>query len=252
MGYDENVHLEERNPLKTFLVCLCATLLLCVAPYNGFSEVIVYDLVSPQAQKAMLKVETRGAFFHKGGTVVNFLIDGKSIGSVLSGGDGFAYKQFTPQKCGVYRINAKSGTDEDYGTLLSLKKGTGIVFVDLESNLFGELFSRKIRHGSQKAIKDINRRFPVVFLYSSITDTKEIKTWLEEYGFPALPVLPWDEGKTFDEMVKAGFRVKAVIGSPEIIESAKEYHTQAFTFQESEDAQEVKDWEEVRRRLLRE
>ena len=238
--------------MKTIPVCLCTIMLLCAAPYNGFSEVIVHDLVTPMGQKAVIEAETKGTFFHKGGEVVDFLVDSKSIGSALSGGDGFAYKQFTPRKAGVYRITAKSGTDEGRGTLLSLKKGVGIVFVDVENSLFGEPFSRKIRQGSQRAIKDISRRFPVVLLHSGIIGIKEIKVWLEEHGFPALPVLPWDDGKVFGEMVKTGFRIKAVIGSPEIIESAKEYHPRAFTFQESEGAQEVKDWDEARKRLLRE
>ena len=237
--------------MKILRVCLCAAFLLCAVPYDGFPEVIVHDLVTPQAKKVMLKAETKGTFFHRGGEVVDFFIDAKPVGSVLSGGDGFAFKQFTPQKPGVYRITVKSGADEAHGVLLSLKKGTGIVFVDVEGSLFRGPFSEKIGDGSQKAMREINRRFPVVFLYSGIAGTKKIRAWLEEHGFPALPVLPWDDGKTFDEMHKTGFRIKAVVGGPEMIESAKEYHPQAFTFQESEGAQEVKDWEEIRKILLR-
>jgi hypothetical protein len=220
-------------------------------PNYGFSEVIVHDLITPQAQKIMLKAETKGKLFHKGGEVVEFFVDGKSIGSVLSGGDGFAFKQFTPQKLGTYRITTKSGADAAHGILLSLKRGTEIVFVDVEGSLFREQFSEKVRDGSQKAIREINRRLPVVFLHSGIAGAKKLKAMLEEHGFPSLPVVPWDDGKIFDELHEIGFGMKAVIGRPEIIESAKEYHPDTFTFQESEGAHEVKEWEEISNTLKR-
>jgi hypothetical protein len=237
--------------LKILGVCLCAVFLICAAPSDGFSEVIVHDLITPQAQKVMLKAETRGKLFHKGGELVEFFVDGQPVGRVLSGGDGFAFRQFTPKKSGTYRITAKSGADEAHGILLSLKKGTGIVFVDIEGSLFREPFSEKTRDGSQKAIKAINRRFPVVFLHSGIVGTKKLRAWLKENGFPALPVVPWDQGKIFDELHETGFRIKAVIGRPEIIEPAKEYHPDAFTFQEAEGAREVKDWKEIEDTLVR-
>lgn len=235
--------------MKTLHVFLCAVFLLCAVPRDGLSEVVVHDLITPQAQKVMLKAETRGKFFRKGGEVVEFFINGKTIGNALSGGDGFAFKQFTPQKSGTYRVTAKSGTDEAHGILLSLKKGTGIVFVDVEGSLIESPFSGKPRDGSVETIKELGRRFPVVFLSSGITGERVLKAWLKKNEFTELPVVPWDEGKTFDELHEMGFVMKAVIGRPEMIESAKEYHPNAFTFQESEGAKEVKDWKEIGKAL---
>jgi hypothetical protein len=152
-----------RGSLMILLTCLCAVSLLCAAPKDGFSEVVVHDLIAPEASKVMLRAETRGKFFRKGGEVVEFFIDGKPVGRALSGGDGFAFRQFTPRKSGVYHVAAKSGSDEAHGILLSLKKGTGLVFVDVEGSLIKEEFPIRTREGSQKAITGIAGRFPVVF-----------------------------------------------------------------------------------------
>jgi len=43
--------------------------------------------------------------------------------------------------------------------------------------------------------------------------------------------------------------MKSVIGSPDVIYSAKEYKPLAFTFEETEDALEVKDWKEIGKKL---
>jgi hypothetical protein len=86
----------------------------------------------------------------------------------LSGGDGFVYKEFVPAKGGLYRIRAESGGDKGEGFPLSLEKGDSIVFIDVEGSLLGELFSMKPKGKSQKAVRQISRRFPIVYLQTSM------------------------------------------------------------------------------------
>ncbi|MCL4477285.1 MAG: hypothetical protein M1508_13875 [Nitrospirae bacterium] len=226
-----------------------AVLLFFMFPSDASSEVIVHDLIAAQGKRITIRIETRGKFFSKGGEVVMVSINGKAAGNVLSGGDGFAFRQFTPVKTGIHRITAKSGADEGSGLLLSLKKGTGIVFVDVEGSLLESPFSRKPRSGSKEGIQEINRKYPVVFLSSGKAGTGALKAWLKENGFPELPVVPWDEGKIFDDILEKGLTIRAIIGSPDIIVSAREYRPGAFSFSEAEGAKEVKNWEEIRKIL---
>lgn len=227
---------------------LFSFLILFFLPASALSDVIVHDMVVLKGEAVMLKAETKGKIFGRGGEVVEFFVDGKSIGKSLSGGDGFAFKQFVPLKSGTYRITAKSGGDEGRGLLHSLKRGVGIVFVDAEGSLF-ERFSNRPRHGSQKAIKEIKRRFPVVLLQTGLLDANTIKTWLKKNEFIELPVLQWRQGAVFNEMAEKDFKIKAVIGSPQTIESAKAYKPLAFSFEDVEGAEEVKDWEEIGKKL---
>ena len=236
--------------MKALKVFLYLVLLFFFFPAIALSEVIVHDMIAVQGEEVMLTVETRGKFFRKGGELVEFFVDGKSIGKNLSGGDGLAFKKFTTQKRGIYKITVKSGKEEDDGSLLSLKKGEGIVFVDAEGSLLEDLFSMKPKEGSQEAIKEINRRVPVVLLQTGIISMKTIKTWLKKNGFIELPVIPWRQGRIFEEINKKGLRIRAIIGSPSVIESAKEYKPQAFSFKEAENTVEVKDWKEIEEKLI--
>lgn len=233
-----------------FNLFICSAFLFCLFPDSALSDVIVHDMIVLKGEEVMLRAETRGKLLSKGGEVVEFFVDGKSIGKTLSGGDGFAFRQFIPLKTGMYQITVKSGGDEDNGLLLSLKKGDRIIFVDVEGSLLEGLFSKKPMKGSQKTIKKIHKRFPVIFLQTGFLGVKAIKEWLKKNEFLELPVVPWRQGAIFDEINEKGVKIKAVIGSPSVIESAKEYKPMALSFEETDDAEEVKDWEEIRKRLI--
>ena len=235
--------------MRVLVAFIFSIFLLFVFHSSALSDVIVHDIVVPQGEEVMLRAETRGKILSKGGELVEFFVDGKSIGKTLSGGDGFAFRQFTTIKTGLHGIAVKSGVGEGNGLLLSLKKGTKIVFVDVEGSLFKGPFSKEPKQGSQKAIKEIYRRFPIVFLQTGLLNVKALKVWLKEYQFIELPVIPWKQGALFDNINEKGFKIKAIIGSEAAIESAKGYKPLAFSFGGGEDAKEVKDWEEIRKKL---
>ena len=234
--------------LKTLIL---STLLPLLFPVTVLSDVIVHDMISVKGEKVMLTAETKGKLFAKGGEVVEFFVDGKSIGRSLSGGDGVTFREFLPSKTCSHQITAKSGRDEGNGLLLTLKKGDGIIFVDVEGSLFEGLFSKNPKTGSQKIIKIFSKRFPVVFLKTGLLGIKAIKSWLKENKFVDLPVIQWRQGMVFDEINERGLRIKAIIGSQYVIESARAYKPHAFSFGEAEDAEEVKDWEEIGKKLFK-
>lgn len=230
-------------------IAFISILLPFIFPAFALSDIIVHDGIVPVGKEIMLKAEVKGKFFSKGGEMVEFFVNGKSIGKSLSGGDGLAFKQFVTSVTGMYQIKARSGIDEGRGLLLSLRKGSGILFVDVEGSLM-EKFSNNPKQGSQKVIKDIRKKFPVVLLQTTgFLNIKSIKEWLKKNEFQELPVLPWKQGSVFGDLREEGFRIKAVIGSPDVIYSAKEYKPSAFAFEETEDAVEVKDWEEIGKKL---
>ena len=231
--------------MKGLAVFIGLVIIFCVFPGSALSRVTVYDTIVREGQKVMLKAETSGKVFSKGGELVEFFVDGKSIGMTLSGGDGVAFKSFISLKTGLCQISVKSDKDEDTGLVLSLKRGTSIVFVDVEGSLVEGVFSWKPKHGSQKAIKDINNKYPIVYLQTSVVGVRAVKLWIEENGFEKSPVVSWMQGSIFNEIAEKDLRVKAIIGGPKVIESAKEYKPLAFSFKASEYAENVKDWEEI-------
>jgi len=222
---------------------------LFLFPSIVFPEVIVHDMIAVKGEEVMIEVETKGKLFRKGGEVVEIFLDGKTLGKSLSGGDGFAFKQFKPVKAGKYQITAKSGKEEGKGLFFSLRKGDRILFVDVEGSLSEGVFSEQPKKGSQETIQRLSIRFPIVFLQTGILNANAMKSWLKQNGFKELPVIPWNQGAIFDEIKEKGLKIKAIIGSKTVIESAKKYKPKAFSFEEVEDTYEGKDWEEIGKKL---
>ena len=229
-----------------FIVCSAA---LCVFPPSVLSRVILYDVVAVMGRRVMLRAETKGRVFTRGGELVEFFVNEESIGRTLSGGDGVAFKPFAPKVTGLHQIKVSSGAEEDTGLLLSLGEKSSIVFIDVESSLFEGRFARKPRQGSREAIEEINQRFPIVFLQRGFVGVRAVKAWLKENQFIELPVVPWKQGKMFDKIVQEGLRIKAIVADPEVIESASKHKPLCFSFRQSDNASWIKDWEEISRKL---
>lgn len=212
------------------------------------AEVIFFDEISLKGEIVMLKAVTKGKVFSKGGQMVEFSVEGKSIGKSLSGGDGAAFKEFRAEKTGLHKVSVVSGKDKDSGFLLSLKKGAEVVFIDVEGSMFMPM-SGKPKKDSRKIIKAIAKRFPVVYLQAGILDIRTLKKLLKENEFIDAPLLPWREGNVFEEADKKELKIKFVIGGKTVIESAKEFKPKAFSFGEVEGAEEVRDWEEIGKKM---
>lgn len=232
--------------LRLFICCI----VLCgIFPAAGQSDVLVYDTVALPGKEVMIRAETRGTLLGKGGEVVEFSVDGKSYGKNLSGRDGFAVKRFVPTKTGLYKIHVRSGEDKDSGLLLVVNKKTQIVFIDVEGSLLEGAFVIETKPGSARVVKKINKRFPIVFLQKGLLGVRAVRSWLKKNNFPDAPVLPWSRGEVFDEIKEKGLKIKAVIGGPEVIESAEPYKPLAFSFQSVENAEVVEDWGEIAKKL---
>ncbi|MDP3261150.1 MAG: hypothetical protein Q8M34_11320 [Thermodesulfovibrionales bacterium] len=234
--------------MKAIYIFLAILALILLFSVESYAEVVFYDSVCLKDEKIMLKAVTKGKIFTKGGQLVEFSVNGKSIGRSLSGGDGAAFKEFRAEKAGLHKVSVVSGKDKDSGFLLSLKKGAEIVFIDVEGSISQPLSGRPVKD-SREAIKAIAKRFPIVYLQAGILDIRALKKLLKENEFTEAPLLQWRDGNVFEEADKKGLKIKFVIGGKTVIESAKEFKPKAFSFDEVEGAEEVRGWEELGKKL---
>jgi hypothetical protein len=225
--------------MTAFWVIFCAPL----PPASA--GVLVHDLVVIRGEETRIAVETRGRFFSVGGILVELSVNDKPVGTALSGGDGRAFREFTPLKRGIHRIGARAGEDRGTGIMLCLGQGDSIVVVSAEEGLFEGILPRAPRPGALGALDMLSGTFPVVLVQTGPLPYRYLKSWLAEHGFDSFPVIPWAEGKAFRELNGRGIRIRAVVGTAAVIESAREYKTEAFAFGEAEGAQGVSDWEEI-------
>lgn len=224
---------------------------LALLPLSSESsaDVVIPDMIAVRGKPLMLMAETKDLIFRKGGQIVEFFVDEKSIGKTLSGGDGVAYMEFTPTRRKLYAITAQSGEDTGKGLLLSLKKGESIVFVDVEGGLMENPFSMKPREGSRKTIEEISKRYPVVFVLARMFGKSAVRDWLRENDFKKVPLFPLREGMILKEIQKKGLKIKAVVGGQAVIEPAKKYKAKVFSFDKIKGAEKVKNWKELNKKL---
>ncbi|MGA3206269.1 MAG: hypothetical protein ABSE05_00405 [Syntrophales bacterium] len=235
--------------MRILLAFILSASLFGICPDAAISRVLVYDEVTLKDREVMLRAETRGTLLSKGGEVVEFIVDGRSIGKNLSGRDGFAVKGFIPARTGLHKINVRSGDDKDSGVLLALEKKMRIVFIDVAGSLLEGPFGEKEKPESRKAIIKIQKRFPIVYLQKGILSVGALRSWLKKNNFPVAPVLSWGQGEVFRDIRERDLQIKAIIGGPEVIESAEMFKPLAFSFDSVEDAEVVENWREIEKKL---
>lgn len=237
--------------MKASVILLIIFLLI---PSVAFAGVDVRDDIVVTGEAVMLGARTKGLFLARGGELVEFSVDDKVLGRNLSGGDGWAYREFLPKKEKLYKVKATSGGESGTGLLLSLKKGRGILFIDVQGSLIKPPFSQLPREGSLAIVKKLDEKFHMVYLYSEFPEII-ISMWLKENEFPDAPLFGWRGGYIFDDIVEKGLKVKAVIGSASVVQSALEYKGKLFTFEAFDDAEPfdrlriVSSWEEIEKGL---
>lgn len=216
---------------------------------HSYAGLRIEDALSVKGEPFMLRAETRGKIFRKGGVLVEFSVDGAPLGKTLSGGDGIAYMEFTPKKTGAFVISAKSGDEKAEGILLSVKKGSSVLFVEVSGGLFEGPFSTYPMKGSKEALERIAKKHPVAYVESGGFPTREfLKKWLKENNFPPSPLLSSYEIPGIGEK---GIVVKALIGTPKLASEMEGLGYRTFTFGPAPEGTEtVKDWEELEKALL--
>lgn len=220
-------------------------------PVHARADIIVHDMIALAGREVMLKTETKGILFNQGGEVVEFFVDGKSLGKNLSGGDGVAFKRFVPLRTGLYKIRVQSAGATDNGILLTVKRSTKLVFIDIEGSLWEKPFIARAVSGGAATVKKISSEYTVIYLRTSMISMKSLKLWLKENGFPEAPVLSWRQGEVFREIREKNLRIKAIVGRPDVLKSAKMDKALLFSFDSTEDAEEARDWEEIVKKIRR-
>jgi hypothetical protein len=204
---------------STFLVAiLIFTLpaLLTAQVENKVSALLIaYDQLVRPGKKILVKAKlvSQGLMFRNrpvGGERIEFLIDGKSAGIGLTGGDGVAVKEIGPLPPGEHpvtlRLKSTQYTVPEVQALLAVwepeppvlvlnlaaaveeKEGRGQSL--LEPHI--EMVSRP---DAIRVLKIMAREYNLLF-FTDKEETRlaEIRTWLASQKFPSAPLLAWKFG----------------------------------------------------------
>jgi hypothetical protein len=219
-------------------------LLVALMPVCASAGVVCYDSLAVRGSAVMLKARTKGRFLSAGGKLVRFYVEEASLGQTLSGGDGVAYMEFVPQRKGPLHVKAATGDEEDTCLLLALERGRRVVFVDVTAALMGGLFSKEpVNPGSLEAIKEIMKKYPVIYMKTELLGAPYLKEWLRDNGFPESPVLEWNNGSVLRDSLQKGLKIRAVIGGPSVAAASRRYGADYICF--GRECGSRKEWNEI-------
>ena len=227
------------------IFCICGFIFLMATP--GLSDVIVYDQVTTVGTSIYLDVLTKGRFFAAGGRLVEFYLDGKSIGKNLTGGDGHGYRKYTPDRAGMTQVSARSEGESGSGLLLVMKKSEKAVLIEIEGGFKDAFISQIAVSANRRALEKLIEEYRVIYLsrYSRYLGIRRSRDWLDEVEFPDGPVLRWGGMQMLTTLKARGIHLYAIIGSAGIIGEATEHIERRYTFEQTQNGQTVKDWEEI-------
>jgi hypothetical protein len=224
-------------------------LLVFICPAAADAEVFVHDVVALPGEDILIEAESTGGYFTKRGEVVEFSVDHRSFGSALPNSDGIAYKTLRTGGPGMYSVVARRGTDSGSGNIVVREKGTEIVCIDIEGSLLATPFRKKPIEYSKGVIRQIMSKYTVVYLHTGALGLKAVQEWLRQHSFPLSAVLPWETGDVFAGLQSKGFRLKAVIGSQDVITSAHPFKPVVFRFEGQKGQENLKTWQEIEKKL---
>ncbi len=214
---------------------------------NATGAILVYDDIGVEGSPLMLRVKTHEGPFRKGGVSVEFFVNGRFYGKGLSGGDGYAYKEFLPATPGLYRIKVVSKSGDDTGNILILKKGSGIFLIDIDE-IRESPFSDRLRKDTERGISRLRKRYHVIFIYKGEIN-KRVKRWLIDKGFRDIPLLVFSGVELFEEINEKGLRIMGILGTPDLIDMARRYRIRFYTFDETDEVEPLDDWNDLLRKL---
>ena len=157
--------------IKPLFFSICFTFILTPVSSlfsNTFAGITVFDNVTTKGKPVKLSASTKGRIFQEGGKLVEFYLNGKHIGTTLSGGDGIAFLKYTSLSPGIKHLKVKKGIDKDEGILLVIKKGERIILIEIESTLFEFPFIPNPVGESRETLTVLTEKFKLIYVTSLI------------------------------------------------------------------------------------
>ena len=176
--------------------------------------------------------------------MVDLYLDEAHLKRIMTGGDGYGYFQYTPEKSGMKSIKARSNSQSATGLHLVMTREEKAVVIDIEGAFKNAVFSEEIRDDSQAAVKSLSKEFEIIYM-SRFVGKGISRSWLDNEDFPASVILRWKGSNSFKILTQRAIKLHAVIGSAAVISAAKKYADNRFTFEKTRDGTMVRDWDEI-------
>jgi hypothetical protein len=215
---------------------------------EALGSVVVFDRVAVTGKPVRLVVQTRAHLFPDGGRRVNIAVGDQPPKRIMTGGDGYGYLTYVPQKPGLITLTARTPDSDSSGNLLVMAPEEKAVLVEIESTLQNTLFSQKQRDQATAALKKIQETFRLLYV-ARFMGSPLARQWLSRSDFPASVVLDWRGPEMVADWQESGLRLCAVIGSQSLIDAAGDLIEYRFAIDGASENETAAGWEEIAKQL---
>lgn len=196
---------------------LLILLFLLMAPVPQVSarpsvSIIVFDQLAQPNQSVRLsaRLVTGGlSFVHRpiSGERIEFMLEGRSLGQTLTGGDGMAVKPFTPSKPGLYIIAVRLVGNPRYEAdpvelYIACRKATDPILPVALSSVrapskppaipFSAAPSSEAMPEAAKVLSKLSNQYQLVYIETGDEAIgPDLKDWLARQDFPPAPLFVW-------------------------------------------------------------
>ncbi|MEN8264538.1 MAG: hypothetical protein ABFR82_13860 [Nitrospirota bacterium] len=230
-----------------FIIVALLVLSLVAASEIARAGVMVFDDVVSPGTSIKLKALTKGRFFPQGGRLTEFYVNDKHIGTVLSGGDGYAFYKHTFASPGIYNLKVSSENETGEGVLVAAARNDRVILIEIENTLFEQIITLKPSAEAKKTLQKLIKNYRIIYL-TTLFGVQESRKWLTEHEFPASAVLKWEGPAMITDIKEREINMYAIIGSPEMLSETSDIKRR-FSFQETEDSVLIKDWDDLLKKL---
>ena len=227
------------------LVVALTVLLLHAAP--AAAGVSLFDQLATPDRPFFLKLRTHRGPLVEGGVRGTFWVDGQMVGKVLTGADGYGYLKFTARTTGTFKLSARTPSGEAQARLRVISPSQPVVVMETETLLWKMLTGDRGERAS-RAIRQMAASFELVYL-SRPMGRRAARQLVRERELPERVILTGNSRRQFEQLVKRGVLIFAVVGSARFTAAARNYSPRGYSFEKSPHARRIANWDDLLNQL---
>jgi len=218
---------------------------LSAAPAGA--RVIVFDAVTSVHTPAFVRVQTRGAVFSEGGMRVEVNVGEKTVGTVLTGADGYGFIKYAPTRRGLLKITARSGEESGSGRLLSVLPTEPVIVIEIDGPV-RQLPRLGAAENAADSLRSLSENFRIVYLAGLLGPAVD-RAWLASVDAPESVVVSGKDEASLKALRKRGLLLRAVVGSEKLLKASEGIVPHRYGFETKDAKWRVEGWEALAKRL---
>jgi hypothetical protein len=212
------------------------------------ARVIVFDAVTSVHTPAFVRVQTRGAVFSEGGMRVEVNVGENTVGTLLTGADGYGFIKYAPTRRGLLKITARSGDASGYGRLLSVLPTDPVIVVEIDGPVRQLPRLGAAVENAAATLRSLSGSFRIVYLAGMLGPAVD-RAWLASVDVPESVVVSGKEEASLKALRKKGLFLCAVVGSEKLLKASEGIVPHRYGFETKDAKWRVDSWEALAERL---